>query len=215
MRPLVLLLSLAIPLALAACNRTPDPADNLAAIDAALVDANTGDPALTAALHDQIMVDPSLTQSSNANAVRPPPRPDPLSIPEDAATSRPVGKALTLGAVAEQAPGTAGCAAAIRYSAVWSTKLPLAFPLPHDAAVSEAAGNDADGCSLRVVSYAVPVAPTRVFAWYAERARAFGYSVERSGGDRVGGQRGGATYVVFAQPGKGGGSDVDLIVDGG
>lgn len=209
-------LAVVLPLTLVACGRAPEPADNLAAIDAALIDANTGDPALTAALHDQIMVDPALTQSSNANAVRPPPRPDPLSVPEGAATGgRAVEGALTLGAMAGQVPGTAGCAVAIRYSAVWSTRLPLAFPLPRDAAVAEAAGNDADGCALRVVSYAVPVSPARALAWYAARARAFGYSVERSGGDRVAGQRGGSTYVVFAQPGKGGGSNVDLIVDGG
>ena len=78
MRRLILL-----PLALAACGRTPEPQDNLTALDAALVDANASDPALTAALHDQIMVDPALAQSSNADAVRPPPRPDPKSVPLD------------------------------------------------------------------------------------------------------------------------------------
>ena len=208
-------LAILLPLAIAACGRSPETTENLAAIDAALVDANAADPALTAALHDQIMVDPALTQSSNANAVRPPPRPDPLSAPAGDPISRPVGKALTLGAIAEQVPGTAGCAAAIRYSAIWSTKLPAAFPLPRDAAIAEAAGNDADGCALRIVSFSVGASPARALAWYAARARRAGYSVERSRGERVGGQRGDATYVVFAQPRTGGGSDVDLIVDGG
>lgn len=211
MRALVLL-SL---LSLAACGRAPEQADNLAAIDAALIDANASDPALTAALQDQIMVDPALAQQSNGNAVRPPPRPDPRSVPLDAATGHgPVNGALTLGAMAEQAPGTAGCAAAIRYSATWSTRLPAAFPLPADAAVAEAAGNDADGCDLRVVSFQVGTAPARTLTWYADRARAAGYSVERSGDARVAGRRGEATYVVYAQPRAGGGSDVDLIVDG-
>ena len=201
-------------LALTACGRTSDTVDNLASLDATLVDANATDPALTAALHDQIMVDPGLTQSSNANAVRPPARPDPQSVPLDAATGgRPVGDALTLGAIAEQVPGTAGCAAAIRYSALWSTRLPEAFPLYPDAAVAEAAGNDNGGCRLRVVSFQVAASPARTLAWYAERARAFGYSVERAG-ERVAGQRGEALYVVYAQPRAGGGSDVDLIVDG-
>ncbi|WP_374943909.1 hypothetical protein [Sphingomonas sp.] len=208
-------LILALPLIVVACQRAPDPQTNLAALDAALVDANTGDPALTAALHDQIMVDPALAQSANGNAVRPPPRPDPQSVPDVSPTrGRPIKGALTLGALAEQVPGTAGCAAAIRYSAMWSTKLPAAFALPRDAAVVEAAGNDAAGCALRIVSFAVGASPAQALAWYAARARRAGYSAERSG-DRVAGQRGNATYVVFAQPRNGGGSDVDLIVDGG
>lgn len=208
-------LALLTLLALAACGRASDPSGNLAAIDAALVDANAGDPALTAALQDQIMVDPALAQASNGNAVRPPPRPDPQAVPQDAATGhKPVNGALTLGAMAGQAPGTAGCAAAIRYSAAWATKLPEAFALPADAAVAEAAGNDAGGCNLRVVSFQVGTAPGRVLGWYANRARAAGYSVERSGDARLAGQRGGATYVVYAQPRAGGGSDIDLIVGG-
>ena len=215
MRAPALLCVLSSALALAACGRAPEPSANLAAIDAALVDANASDPALTAALRDQIMVDPALAQQSNGNAVRPPPRPDMQAVPLDAATGhKPVNGALTLGALAEQVPGTAGCAAAIRYSAAWSTKLPPAFPLPADAAVAEAAGNDAGGCSLRVVSFQVDTAPARTLDWYAARARAAGYSVERSGEARVAGRRGEASYVVYVQPHAGGGSDVDLIVDG-
>ncbi len=213
MRPA--LLSAALLSALAACGSKPATSD-VNALDAALVDGNGGDPALTAALHDQIMVDPALTQSSNANAVRPAPRPDPQAVPQEAGTGvKPVCNALTLGAIAEQIPGTAGCAAAIRYSAAWSTRLPQAFPLYPDAAVAEAAGNDAGGCSLRIVSFQVSAAPAKTLAWYAARARASGYSVERSGTTRVAGARGGALYVVYAQPHDGGGSDVDLIVSGG
>lgn len=207
-------LALLSVLALAACGRAPEPTGNLAALDAALVDANSSDPALTAALHDQIMVDPALTQSSNANAVRPPTRPDPQSVPLDAGTGgKPVDGAVTLGAMAEQAPGTAGCAAGIRYSALWSTRLPQAFPLYPDAAVAEAAGNDSNGCSLRIVSFAVSAPPARALGWYADRARRAGYSVEQSE-TRVAGQRGDAVYVVYAQPRDRGGSDVDLIVEG-
>ena len=122
-------LALLSVLALAACGRAPEPTGNLAALDAALVDANSSDPALTAALHDQIMVDPALTQSSNANAVRPPTRPDPQSVPLDAGTGgKPVDGAVTLGAMAEQAPGTAGCAAGIRYSAALVDQAPASLP---------------------------------------------------------------------------------------
>ncbi|HEX8485276.1 hypothetical protein [Sphingomonas sp.] len=209
-------LAFLLPLAAAACGQAPPEQDNLAALDAALIDVNTGDPALTAALHDQIMVDPALAQSSNGNAVRPPPRPDPLAVPLDSGTGgNPIGGALTLGALAAQVPGTAGCAATIGYSAMWATRLPAAFPLYPDAAVAEAAGNDRGGCALRIVSFAASAPPARTLAWYAARARANGYSVERTGDTRVAGQRGPATYVVYAQPRTGGGSDVDLIVDGG
>jgi hypothetical protein len=209
-------LAFASILLLAACGRSAQPGDNLAALDDALVGANANDPALTAALHDQIMVDPALTQSSNANAVRPPARPDPQAVPIDAATGhKPVGGALTLGAVAGQVQGTAGCAAAIRYSATWSTRLPKAFPLPADAAVAEAAGNDANGCALRVVSFQVRTPPAKTLDWYVQRARAAGYTVERRSDGGVAGERGKALYVVWAQPRAGGGSDVDLIVDGG
>ncbi len=209
-------LALASAVALAACGDAPQARENLNALDAALVDANATDPALTAALHDQIMVDPALAQSSNGNAVRPPPRPDPLSTPLDAPSGgRTVNGAATLGAMAEQAPGIGGCAAAIRYSAVWSTRLPAAFPLYPDAAVAEAAGNDAGGCALRVVSFSVAASPARTLAWYAGRARAHGYSAERTGDARLAGTRGDATYVVYTQARTGGGSDVDLIVDGG
>jgi hypothetical protein len=208
-------LALSAILMLAACARAPDPANNLAALDAELTDANASDPALTAALQDQIMVDPGLTQSSNANAVRPPPRPDPQFVPLDAATGhKPINGALTLGALAEQVKGTVSCAAAIRYSAVWSTKLPDAFALPADAAVAEAAGNDADGCRLRVVSFQVGTSPADTLAWYGKRARSSGYTVERRIDGGIAGQRGKALYVVYVQPHAGGGSDVDLIVDG-
>ena len=131
------------------------------------------------------MVDPALTQSSQRKCGAPACRgPTRQAVPEDAGTGgKPVGNALTLGAIAEQVPGTAGCAAAIRYSAVWSTKLPQAFPLYPDAAVAEAAGNDADGCSLahRQLS-GVRSSPAKTLAWYAQPGRApSGYSVERSG----------------------------------
>ncbi|MGN5374946.1 hypothetical protein [Sphingomonas hankookensis] len=70
-------LSIVMPLALlGACNQqgTP-PANNLDTLDAELLRGNAGDPAVTAALQDQIMVDPGLTGQSGNGAVRPPDRP--------------------------------------------------------------------------------------------------------------------------------------------
>src|SRR3954469_20158835 len=53
----------------AACG--PRGGDNLADIDNAIA-GNDSDPALTSALQDQILVDPTLAQQSNCNAVRTP-----------------------------------------------------------------------------------------------------------------------------------------------
>ncbi|MGY2734993.1 hypothetical protein ACVWYO_002667 [Sphingomonas sp. UYP23] len=68
-----------LPLALLACGKRDGERD-LDTLDNELVDAgtaapNSSDPAMTSALHDQIMVDPSLAQHSNANSVRPPAQP--------------------------------------------------------------------------------------------------------------------------------------------
>ena len=68
-----------LPLALLACGKRNDDR-NLDALDNELVEAGSGstngsDPAMTSALHDQIMVDPSLAQQSNADSVRPPAQP--------------------------------------------------------------------------------------------------------------------------------------------
>src|SRR5688500_17166573 len=59
-------------LSIYACNRSEEA--ELAKIDNQIA-GNEADPALSSALEDQIMVDPTLTQQSNRNAVRPPERP--------------------------------------------------------------------------------------------------------------------------------------------
>lgn len=71
---------------LAACG--PAPAERkLDTLDAELVDGdaggNTRDPAMMAALQDQIMVDPALAQQANQDAVRPPAQPYSGAVPAD------------------------------------------------------------------------------------------------------------------------------------
>ncbi len=88
-RPAFALLSLA--LALSACGRKAADQQDLASLDAELTGnagGNVRDPALTAALADQIMVDPALAQSSNDNVVRPPTRPDTGAVPPDGVAPR-------------------------------------------------------------------------------------------------------------------------------
>lgn len=60
-----------IALALAACGTGGDRSNELAALDEELIGNASEDPALTAALEDQIMVDPDLAQQSNRHAALP------------------------------------------------------------------------------------------------------------------------------------------------
>ena len=223
---------------LAACSKQPASQQDLDSLDRELTGAGSGnprDPALTAALHDQIMVDPALTQSANTNVVRPPSRPDPLSVPtdpvrddgvrstdlkptpaagKDCPECRKADGALTLGELAaRQSSGAAACAARVTYSAGWANRLPADVPLYPDARVREAAGNDA--CGLRIVSFTSGAPIGRILDWYNARVTRAGYSAEHqaSGAQHVlGGTRGAAAYVVYATANPGGGSDIDLLV---
>jgi hypothetical protein len=244
-RPLlVLALPLAMALTLGACKKSGSQGD-LDSLDKELTDANGAgkDPALTASLRDQITVDPALAQSSNAKAVRPPSRPDPRAMPPEqlgapADTSASAGlpappaasgncpgcktrrQAVTLGALAERGgeQGMAACANGIRYASGWALRLPAALPLYPDARVSEAAGKDGGGCTLRVVSFASNAPVGRVINWYYAHATKGGYSAEHQadGADHVlAGARGDAAYVVYLSPRQGGGTSVDVVSNGG
>lgn len=239
-------LSVAMILLLSACGRGEKPADELARLDNELAAAGIADPALdpalAAALQDQIMVDPQLLQQSNANAIRPPDRPDtgtvapvdiaarPETAPPSGLTAAPEPKgdcpecrarsgALTLGAVAERGRDrrVAGCAGRIGYSAAWANRLPVAVPLYPDARVVEAAGVDEPGCALRLVTFRSSAPLGRLADWYYTKGRSAGYAAEHraeSGTHTVGGTRGGAAFLAYLRPLDGGGTEVDLIANG-
>lgn len=231
-----------IALSLAGCGRSEPKPNGLDQLDRELTDhaGNERDPAVASALRDQIMVDPALTQQSNANAIRPAPRPDPHQVPPEGMGARPDGVdpatlkrapaarvdcpecraakgALTLGALAERqrSPRAADCAARVRYSAIWSVRLPAGLPLYPDARVAEAAGTDAAGCRLRIVSFASSAPPSRVIDWYYGRVTAAGYSGEhKTDGamEVLGGTHGDDAYLLYVTK-RAGGSDVDLVVN--
>lgn len=97
-----MLSAVAVPLALVACGQR-DQDRNLDTLDNELVEAGSGnanvsDPAMTAALHDQIMVDPALTQHANADSVRPPAQPYSGGVPPVTAAPTSGTAAGTLGA---------------------------------------------------------------------------------------------------------------------
>jgi len=232
-----------IALLLAGCggDRAPATTQDLADLDRELATDNQRDPALTAALAGQIMVDPALVQSANAHAIRPPDEPQSAGIAPDqppvdpvAASAVPAAPApradcpdcaarkntLTIGALAQRQrdPATANCAAAIGYSATWAARLPEALPLYPGATIREAAGTDAAGCRLRVVAFVTGAPPAKAVAFYHARARAAGYTAEVQA-DRatriVGGTRADAAFVIYADPRADGGSDVQMVVNGG
>jgi hypothetical protein len=101
----------------------------------------------------------------------------------------------------------------------WANQLPAAFAVYTGAKVSEAAANNADGCSLRVVSFTTGDAPQRVLAWYRARASAGGYDAEQQsrGSDQIlagNNDRNNGAYFLIVTP-SGAGSDVSLITNGG
>lgn len=196
-----------------------------------------GDPAVSAAVNGPILVDPSLQQSANADVIRPPTQPDPVSIPPDtlgarpdpvdAATLSPAPAAhacpqcrafrasLTLGALA--ATHDVACAGGISYASGWAERLPDTIPLYPDARPAEAAGNDANGCHLRIVSFMSSAAAGKVIDWYFTRARAAGFSADHAaeGAEHVlTVARGAAGYLVYAVARPDGGTDVELLVTG-
>lgn len=105
-----------LPLALAACGKK-DAAGNVDSLDAELTgnsQGNSRDPAMTAALQDQIMVDPALAGQSNNDALRPPQQPYSGATPPDSvAPARGTGAGIdasgsSSGGKAAPAPG-GGC----------------------------------------------------------------------------------------------------------
>lgn len=234
----------AAALVLAACSSGETKDTDLDQLDRDLAQVNAtspaGDPVLRSALKDQIMVDPALTRMANADAVRPPPQALSGAVPpaeaasgkaaeKDALGSAPPAgdcrqcaaarQAMTLGAMASTQGGRAGqCAAQIAYSAAWANRLPKSVPLYPDAHVTEAAGADAAGCALRVVSFTSGAPLQRLLDWYYTKTSAAGFTAQHgAAGDEhtLAGTKTGAAFLVTLKPSGDGGTAIDLMADGG
>jgi hypothetical protein len=201
------------------------------------------DPAVTGALGDEIMVDPELAgQNGNdgGSAIELPPEqrtPEAVAAAKAEAlrlaggTIQPapppvegdVSKLIENTATAAQIAAVAGggkvdCANKVEYSAKWANALPAALTVYPQAAVQEAAGTDAGGCKLRVVSFLTPVPASEVIDFYYTRARSGGYDAKHhvAGQDHVlGGGKAGASYLVYARGLDNGLSEVDVVASGG
>lgn len=207
----------------------------LSAVSAAIVLASCGqgsvandsvahddaDPALTSVLEDAILTDPTLSQQSNRNAVRPPELPTRAEYP--AITPMPAPRRASAQAgtrpAAPHAGGSCGAAAEFHTGMEWADRLPAAFPPYPGGRVTEAAGQQTGECRVRVVTFRTADGYQRVLDWYTARATAAGYSAEHQvrGTDHVlGGVKqgtNGAFYLVVTP--VQGGSDVSLIVNNG
>jgi hypothetical protein len=198
---------LAAALTLAACSRKDD--DELANLDNQLV-GNEVDPALTSALQDQILVDPTLSQQSNRNAVRRAGTPVQGQYPVDARSASVMRDGAAVGG---------GCGSKFDYAMAWADRLPPAFPVFPGGRVTDAAANNANGCSMRVVTFTTPQPAAMVLDWYERRLAAAGYDAERQtrGGDQVLGgvneAEKGAFYLIVTP--RGAGSDVALFTNSG
>jgi hypothetical protein len=105
-----------------------------------------------------------------------------------------------------------------RDKAEWAALLPQPFPVYPRGAVQEAAGTDAAGCALRVVSFVTPVPLGEVMDFYFTRARTAGFSAQRllnEGDDVLAGVNGTASCVAFARRLPSGNTEVDLVTSGG
>jgi hypothetical protein len=230
---------------LAACGNAPQAPRELDQLDRELAAVNStspaADPALRSALRDQIMVDPALVQQANGDALRPPPQPqtgmvapdrvmEPRAAERDKVRPAPpptpncpqcaaARRSLTLGALAEsQGSRTAGCAEAVNYSAAWANRLPASVPLYPDARVAEAAGADRPGCRLRVVNFASAAPMKRLLDWYYTRTADAGFAVQHQADGKMhvlGGTKSGGAFLLILTPRADGGTEADLMADGG
>ena len=231
--PLLPHCTLVASLLIAACSGRPAPSGTPADRPGVRI----GDPAIAAAINAPIMVDPSLGQLSNIDAIRPPPAPDPLSMPPDAlgmgvdkvdpatlehapaaqgecSRCAAAASALTLAAFAERQGESAACVAGLRYATGWAERLPATLALPTGARVVEAAGTDAPGCGLRVVSFSAATPAERVIDWFFTRSRGEGLAFDHGEAQRrhlLTGTRGRRRFAIHAVPRPGGGTDATLL----
>lgn len=200
--------ALALSVALGACGTGGTETDTEAMDEALLGEADNSDPALTAALEDQIMVDQDLAGQSNANAALPgdavsgAPIPETLHTVSDAQQAIDTGRLLsapeptvgeervghsgrsagrgetTLGAMAANQPDVDTCDGTVEYGLAWASSLPPEFRPYPGSEVVEAAGFNQSGCRMRVVSFRSTASMARLIDWYYTRAIRAGYSSE-------------------------------------
>lgn len=119
-------------------------------------------------------------------------------------------------AAAVKGPGS-NCGAKATYDMAWSLRLPQAFPIYPRGHLIEAAGNDGDGCRLRVVRFITPVDPAAVIDFYHTLARVAKFDArhqQAAGTEQIEGNKGTAAYAVQARLREDGLTEADIVVNG-
>ena len=130
------------------------------------------------------------------------------------AANAPDTKAMVAAAQAAVSPGGANCANSVAYGSAWAAKLPAAFPVYPRGNTQEAAGTDEGDCALRIVSFYTPVKIDDVFAFYASRATAAGFTVEhtlKDGSNILSGTKGNSALVVYGKRLPSNVTQIDLV----
>lgn len=166
------------------------------------------DPAVSAALNEQLMTDPDLARINPDNRVLagggPAAAPIPLEdrSPEAIARARADAAAL-LGRAAAPAPqptapalsplprdtvalaaaaalgqAGAGCIGKLDYGFIWAARMPAALPVYPRGHAQDAAGTDKEGCALRAMSFVTPVPVEDLVAFYWATTRRAGLAAE-------------------------------------
>ena len=164
------------------------------------------DPAITAALGDQILIDPDLSRQNEGGAALtggidhalPLPnrsvdaieaaraealailggRDKLLALPASTGSepAAPLAARLSIVSRARHAGAAPRCVEALEHGFVWAARMPAAFPIYPRGAVQEAAGTDSGSCAIRAVNFRTPVPADEVLAFYSARARHAGYA---------------------------------------
>ncbi len=204
-----------------------------------------GDPAVSGALGDPIMVDPALDAQNAARAGMagggvaiggvPPEQRGPKAVAAALGEAARMAGGAILSApppsVADQRPGTVtavqlaartpadrACAAEAGYSAIWAARLPEALTIYPRGHVQEAAGTDEGACRLRAINFVTPVSVSDVVDFYYTRLRAAGFGVQHrtEGRDAVlAGRKGAASYALYVRKRGDGLTEADLVSNGG
>lgn len=164
------------------------------------------DPAVIAALNDQILIDPDLSRQNEANAALtggidhalPLVNDSPRAIdaareearalvggrdrfrrlppPGEPQAEVPLESRITITARAAYAGVSEACVRSLDRGFIWAARMPVQFPVYPRGATQEAAGNDVQGCALRAVNFRTPVPLEEVLAFYHTRALDAGFS---------------------------------------
>ncbi len=109
------------------------------------------------------------------------------------------------------------CAAKASPGLAWSLRLPQLLPIYPRGHLLDAAGNDNDGCRLRVVRFVTPVEPGDVINFYYTRANAAKFAARHMAADEafvLEGSKGPAVYAVQARKREDGLTEADIVVNG-